>query len=292
MMNTVVSAANLSKFIGAKSILRDISVEVTSGHVVGILGKNGAGKTTLLEVLLGFSPPTSGSSSVFGSDSLRLPVHTKQRIGFVPQRDELINEITGAQQLSLIGSLSHRWNGALIERLVASWEIPLNTRIKDLSGGERQKLSTILALGHEPELLVLDEPASSLDPIARRLFLREILDIAADEARTVLFSTHIVSDLERVANRVVIVREGDIAWAGDLDTLKETVVRLHVDSRHALPAAFGLDHVIRQQVAGTRASIVASHWNPDLKGELERRLDAEISVEQMGLEDIFVELHS
>jgi ABC-2 type transport system ATP-binding protein len=292
MMEAVVNARHLGKTLGEKALLRDISIDVAQGNIVGVIGKNGAGKTTLLEVLLGFSPATTGTATLFGSDSFNLPASAKRRIGFVPQQDELVNQLTGAQQLSINASLHRHWDGALIGRLVADWSVPLEKAIKVLSAGERQKISTLLALGHEPDLLVLDEPASNLDPIARRQFLEQILEVAASPTRTVLFSTHIVSDLERVANQIWIVREGAVVWQGALDALKESVVRLDIRSRRTLPASLGIPDVLSQRADGPWASLVVSRWDPTQQDSLARRLEAEITVQNLSLEDIFVEFHS
>jgi ABC-2 type transport system ATP-binding protein len=287
----LVTTRGLGKTIGSKTILRDISVNVAPGTVVGIIGMNGAGKTTLLEILLGFSPASSGSTQLFGHDSFTLPAALKGRIGFVPQQDELLNPITGRQQLALIAALHGRWNHALIERLYEAWELPLDQTIQGLSGGERQKLSILLALGHEPDLLMLDEPMASLDPVSRRQFLQEIIEIAAAQSRTVLFSTHIISDLERIADEIWIVRRGAIAWAGPLDTLKESVVRLTISARAPLPATLPLSAALSQQVSGQRANAVVAQWTDAEHARLQQQLAADIAVEPLGLEDIFVEFH-
>jgi ABC-2 type transport system ATP-binding protein len=288
----VITLRDLSKVIGGKAILSNMSVDVEPGSIVGLLGKNGAGKTSLIDVLLGFSPPTSGISRVFGELSFDLPAATKRRIGFVPQQDELLDSLTGAQQLALNAALHPIWDEALVARLAREWEIPLNRRIQVLSGGERQKLATLLALGHEPDLLVLDEPASSLDPVARRQFLRELLEIAESPDRTVLFSTHIVSDLERVASRVWIIRDGRLAWAGDLDTLKDSVVRVTLVARDTLPAELGIDDAVSQRRDGRRAQLVLTGWQDERQRELADRLGVQVTVERLGLEEIFLELHA
>lgn len=292
MTDSLVSTRGLGKRIGSKVILRDIAVDVSPGGIVGIIGKNGAGKTSLLEILLGFSPASSGQSQLFGHDSFTLPAAIKGRIGFVPQQDELVNLLTGQQQLAMIAALHGRWNAALIARLQQTWEVPMDRLILTLSGGERQKLSTLAALGHEPELLVLDEPVASLDPLSRRRLLQEMIEITADRTRTVLFSTHIISDLERVADQIWILRDGAIAWAGPLDVLQESVVRLRIHARRLLPPVLPLPGCLSQRVAQERATAVVSHWDEAQQAQLEATLEAQISVEALGLEDIFVELHS
>jgi len=288
----VIRVRDLGKVIGAKAILSNISVDVEPGSIVGLLGKNGAGKTSLLDVLLGFSPPSSGSCRVFGEDSFHLPAAAKRRIGFVPQQDELLDSLTGAQQLALNSALHTAWDEALIARLVREWEVPLDRRIQVLSGGERQKIATLLAIGHQPDLLVLDEPASSLDPVARRRFLRELLDIAESPTRTVLFSTHIVSDLERVAGQVWIVRDGRLVWAGELDTLKESVARVTLVAHADLPSHLGLEGLVSQRTDGRCVQLVLTGWHDERQRELADRWGAEVTVERLSLEEIFLELHS
>jgi ABC-2 type transport system ATP-binding protein len=157
--------------------------------------------------------------------------------------------------------------------------------------GERQKLSVLLALGHHPELLVLDEPVASLDPIARRRFFQELFEIAASTTRAVLFSSHIVTDLERAANKIWIIKDGRLYWQGDVDALKENVVRLHVRAKTPLPIDVPVPHRLAYRVEGNRATIAVAQWSPGQRDALAKELDADIDVEPLGLEEIFVELH-
>jgi ABC-2 type transport system ATP-binding protein len=292
MTDTVIAMEHVSKSIAHKQILTDISVRAERGAVIGLVGKNGAGKSTLMDVLLGFSPASSGHASLFGKDSFTLPATLKGRIGFVPQQDELVDFMTGQEQVALTAALCSTWNPLLVQRLAREWQVPMDRRIRTLSVGERQKLSTIVALGHEPDLLVLDEPAASLDPLARRQLLAEILEITGQQQRTVLFSTHIVSDLERVASDIWILREGQLAWSGGLDELKETVVRIRLGSQRDLPARLPIEHALSQRVAGMQATAVVTHWNEDAARQLSAALHADIAVERLGLEDLFVEFHA
>jgi ABC-2 type transport system ATP-binding protein len=179
MAEPFVSAESLSKSFGAKTVLDNVSFEIGAGDVVGVLGKNGAGKTTLLELVLGFTPATAGRVEIFGHESYRLPGKAKARVGFVPQQDELINQLSGADQVRVTRSFYPSWDDALVERLVRIWEIDLNEKVRRMSVGQRQKLSILLSLRHRPDLLILDEPVASLDPIARRHFLEQIVDVAS-----------------------------------------------------------------------------------------------------------------
>lgn len=294
MSQTAASAEHLGKKIGDRAILSDISVQVRPGDVVGVIGKNGAGKTTLLETLLGLSLRTSGSSTVLGEDSLQLSGAVKQRIGFVPQQEELIGVLSGRRQLALNGSFYRSWDKELISRLAREWEVPLDRRAHTLSGGERQKLSTLLALGNHPDLLVLDEPVASLDPVARRKFLQQVLEIASDNTRAVIFSTHIVSDLERVANRIWILKDGRLVWDGETDALKESVVRLHIRGRTPLPADLTIPGCLslRRSADNLSATAAVRDLSTAESETLASRLGVDIEREGLGLEDIFLEIHS
>lgn len=227
MTETILKIEQLVKRFGSQTVLNHVSAEVTRGDVVGLLGLNGAGKTTLLETALGFAIPNEGSVSLFGHSSSAIGDEAiKQRIGFVPQQDELLDTMRGGEFLDLIGKFYPRWNSGLIERLARDWQVPLGKPPGKMSVGQRQKLSILAALGHEPELIVLDEPVASLDPLARRTFLQELIDIVSSGDRTILFSTHIVSDMERLANRVWILKDGALVIDEQLDQLKESSVEV------------------------------------------------------------------
>jgi ABC-2 type transport system ATP-binding protein len=247
--------------------------------------------TTLLELVLGFTPASSGRVEVFGHESYRLPGAAKTRVGFVPQQDELVNQLNVADQIGVISSFYPHWDDALVGRLCAEWGVDSRQRIKGMSVGQRQKLSILLALGHRPDLLILDEPVASLDPIARRQFLEQIVEVAADGSRSVVFSSHIVSDVERLANKIWILKDQRMYWQGDFDSLKESIVRLHVRAKRALPESLPIPNVLSLKRNGTTATAVVKDWQPDVEEKLGTELDAEVEVEHLALEDIFLELH-
>jgi ABC-2 type transport system ATP-binding protein len=291
MSNTMVRAEFLGKDFGTKRVLDNLSFTVEEGDVIGVLGKNGAGKTTLLELMLGFSPVSNGSVQVFGHESFNLPGSAKARLGFVPQADELIDQLKVRDQLRVIGSFYPNWDNALLERLSRMWELDLNQQVRELSIGQRQKLSILLALGHCPDLLLLDEPVASLDPIARRQFLEQIVAIAADGKRAVVFSSHIVSDIERLANKIWIIKGGHLYWSGELDALKESIVRVHVRSSAPLPAGFAMANALSQRVEGSYATAVVSGWTSENFQSEQLQSFGEVQIERLSLEDIFLELH-
>ena len=208
------------------------------------------------------------------------------------QQDELLGMLSGQQQLAVTAAFHSSWDHALIDRLVNEWGVPLDRRLQTLSIGEREKLSVLTALGHHPELLVLDEPVASLDPIARRQFLTELFEMPETKTRTVLFSSHIVSDLERAANKVWIMKDGRLHWQGEIDRLKESVVRLHIRARAPLPRDFTVPNALTVRVEGAAATVATSQWRADEERDaLARSLDAAVEVEPLGLEEIFVEMN-
>ena len=293
MSENYMAAERLGKSYEGRTILAGIEATLAPGQVVGLLGTNGAGKTTLLELLLGLTPPSEGQARIFGHPSLDVPQREKALIGYVPQRDELLDSLSVRQHLELFASFYPEWDAALVEKLTVEWSIAPSQRVGKMSPGERQKLAIIAALAHRPALLVLDEPVASLDPLARRRFLEQIVQISADPERAVLFSSHIVSDVERLANIIWILRDGRMRWQGDLDTLKESVVRVHVSegSLEAVAAEFA-NVVTSESARRGRSSFVALRDQHEDWAALEQALTGRARFEKLGLEDIFLELHS
>lgn len=217
-----IQMRGVARRFGSKTVLDGLDWEVGPGQVIGLLGRNGAGKSTLMECLLGLREIDGGSIALFGESPDTLSDATRARIGYVPQKSDLFDWMTPLQMLDYFKALYPRWNDAKVEALLDRWGIDVamrNKPIRRLSGGEQQRLSIIRALAHDPELLVLDEPVSALDPAGRRDFLTELIDGVIERGTTVVFSTHILTDLERVALDVAFLKGGRIVLEGDLDDL-------------------------------------------------------------------------
>lgn len=193
--------------------------------------------------------------------------------------------------LGLTSAFYPRWNQALALRLLRDLELDPRENVATLSVGQAQKVGLVLALGHEPDLLILDEPAASLDPAARRQLLARVLEITRGSERSVLFSTHLTTDLERVADQVVLLKDGRTHYAGALDDLKEAVKRLHVSSTRALPDRLDVPGLLRPERNGTQALLSVRGVTPHLIGQLEEQWAARVEVRDLTLEDIFLELH-
>lgn len=291
MNEPAVQASQLRKSFGPRDVLHDLNFEVRPGEVIGVLGKNGAGKTTLLELMLGYTTPTSGHVRIFGKEARDLSGDIKRRVGFVPQQDELLNHLTVAEQLRVIASFYPTWDHELISRLCQSWGVNPQARIKSMSVGERQKLSILLAFGHRPNLLILDEPVASLDPVARRQFLEQLVEQSSEGQRAIVFSSHIVSDIERLASRVWILKEGRLCWEGDLESLKDSISRLHIRLGGAVLPAFQIPGVMSQRTQGQTIIALVRDWTDEIQQAFEQRHAVAVTRESPGLEEIFLEMH-
>ena len=286
-----VRVSGLVKRFGPRAVLDRVDLEVPRGQVIGLLGLNGSGKSTLIKCLLGLLKADEGTATVLGTDAWQLADREKARIGYVPQEATLYPWLTVRQTVAYVSSFYANWDRAWGEELLRRWDLPLGHRVGPLSVGQKQKLALVLALGHRPELLILDEPVASLDPVARRWFLETVLETAADGAGTVLFSTHITSDLERVASHVALLREGKVTFHDEIDVLKDRVKRLRVEAQTDLPADLRLPGALRQEIRGRQALVTIDGVDAGLVAGVRERFAAEVVVDDLNLEEIFLELH-
>jgi ABC-2 type transport system ATP-binding protein len=279
----------ISKAYDSSIVLNGIDLSIPPGAVLGLIGRNGAGKSTLIRILLGLLMPDRGESFVLGEPSLKMTDASKTRLGYVPQQPDALAWMRVKDMLEFIGSFYPKWDMEYAKTSLARWMIPGEKVISKLSPGERQRVALIRALASNPELLVLDEPAAALDPVARRDLLREIALRAGESGTTVLFSTHIVSDLERVASHVAFLHKSKLLLNAPMDDLKETHARLLLPSASAQQLYGPLPgEIARHRRSDGSVSIVLSrHANcnwPEATQWQGARLD------MLGLEDLFVEV--
>lgn len=284
-----LAARRLVKHYDGQAALAGVSLSLEAGTVLGLIGRNGAGKSTLIRALLGLLEPESGEAQVWGRPALAMGDAAKARLGYVPQQPEALSWLKVGDMLEFVGRFYPRWDAGFVRSTLARWELPANKALARLSPGERQRVAIIRALASQPELLVLDEPVAALDPVARRELLREIATRAGEFGTTVLFSTHIVSDLERVASHVAFMHRGELLLQSELDSLKERHLRLHVPAGAA------------EQLVGPVPGEVARRPNPygGLSVVLVRGEDEPwpalaqspgVRREVLSLEDLFVEV--
>jgi ABC-2 type transport system ATP-binding protein len=221
-VTTAVSASGLGKRYGAVWALRDCDLELPAGRVIALVGPNGAGKTTLLQLASGLIRPTTGSVALFDELAPAESPRALAQLGYVAQDHPVYRRFRVRDLLHLGSALNERWDQPLAERWLADLGIPLDRLAGRLSGGQQAQVALALALAKRPRLLILDEPVASLDPLARREFMQTLMATVVEDDLTVLLSSHNVSELERVCDHLVLVADGRVQLAGDIDDLLDS----------------------------------------------------------------------
>jgi ABC-2 type transport system ATP-binding protein len=216
----VIQIDQLTRRFGAKIALNTVSLWLTCGGVYGLVGANGAGKTTLIKHILGLLQAESGSVRIFGLDPVADPVGVLSRIGYLSEENDLPGWMRVDELMRYLRAFHPKWDDAFAEELRQSFALDPAAQIKNLSKGQKSRAGLLVALAYRPELLVLDEPSSGLDPIVRRDILGAVIRTIADEGRTVLFSSHLLDEVEQVADHVTMIREGTIVMSAPLDEIK------------------------------------------------------------------------
>ncbi len=222
MNELVITVADLTRRFGATTALDSVSLSLPRGAVYGLVGANGAGKTTLIRHILGLLQAQSGAVRVFGLDPVADPVAVLSRIGYLSEENDLPGWMRVDELIRYTRAFYPKWDDAYAEELRRAFALDPAAKIKDLSRGQRARAGLLIALAHRPELLVLDEPSSGLDPIVRRDILGAVIRTIADEGRTVLFSSHLLDEVEEVADHVTMIDHGRIVLSAPLDAIKES----------------------------------------------------------------------
>ena len=286
--NGIVEMRNVSKRFGRIQALDDVSLKIGSGRIIGLLGANGAGKSTLLRHIIGLYLADRGQCVTFGCSADKLGPAELGRIGYVHQEGELLDWMTTRQLIRYVSAYYDRWNVELEERYVSDFDIDLKAKVGSLSPGQRQKLAILLAIGFEPELLILDEPASGLDPVARGQFLDLLLGIIQDQQRAIIISSHILSDVEKVIDHTVIMKQGRILRDCGFDGLREEFGRLRVKSlTDKLPEKLAFSGVLECQRSGGQAVLTVQDYSEENLEEQARQIGCEIEIGPLSLDEIY-----
>jgi len=283
--DSIVTVNEVSKRYSGRLVLDDISFQVKPGSILGLIGRNGAGKSTLISCMLGLLRPDKGEAQLFDAPALNLNDAHKAGLSYVPQRPDNMNWMTIGVMLDFVGRLYPRWDNDLVQRLMRRWQLDASQNLGQLSPGERQQVALIRALAARPRLLVLDEPAASLDPLARRELLREIVECASDQGSTVIFSTHIISDLERIASHIAFLHEGRLCLNASLDSIKDELRRVLLPSDIKLTDLPLPGELTRRQLEDGSWSFVMR-----VSECKNHELLVNAPIHTVSLEDLFVEL--
>jgi ABC-2 type transport system ATP-binding protein len=237
-MNAIIQASGVGKEYGSRWALRDCTLAIPAGRVVGLVGPNGAGKTTLLQLAAGLLRPTSGTIAVLGGKPGATPAQLA-KVGFVAQDAPVYGRLKVGGHLRMGEWLNPGWDGAFAARRIADLGLDPRQRAGSLSGGERAQLALTMAVAKRPELVLLDEPVASLDPLARREFLQSLMEVVAERGTSVVLSSHLIADLERVCDYLVVLVASRVQLAGDLAELLASHHRLSGPRRDpsSLPAS-------------------------------------------------------
>jgi ABC-2 type transport system ATP-binding protein len=289
-MESVIRAETLTKFYGPHRGIVDIDLDVRPGEIFGFLGPNGAGKTTTIRILLDLIRPTSGHAYVFGVETSADPPAIHRRVGYLPGEFALFDRLTGGQTIEYFANLRGGVDPLYQADLIARLDLDPSRRFKEYSRGNKQKVGLVIALQHQPELLVLDEPTAGLDPLVQQTFFQVLRETVA-EGRTAFLSSHILGEVEKTCDRVAIIREGRLVLVDRVEALRD-LSHHQVELRFADPVPVadfvGLpgvsdvvadDRVLRMRVTGSMAPVVQAAARHDL---------IDFSSREPSLEDTFL----
>lgn len=264
--------------------LNEVSLSLPRGYIMGLVGPNGAGKTTLIKLILGLVRRDAGTVRVFGFDNLAEATAIRSRIGFVHETPAFYNHLTLATVASIVAPFYPRWDDTLFRRLAVDFDLPLKKRVYALSRGTKTKFALALAMAHHAELLLLDEPSTGLDPVFRRELLERLSAYIGDGSASVLFSTHITSDLERIGDYITILRGGEVALSATRDEILEqwALVKGGVDL---------LDAGTRPLFKGTDVTDFSfTALTDDVQGVRRQMAGRDLVIERASLEDVVFHL--
>ena len=282
-MGLVIETFGLTRFFESLKAVGDLDLKIEEGHIHGFLGRNGAGKTTVVKMLMGLLQPSRGEVMVFGEDPWIFKPETKMRIGFLPEEHILIDWFSVQDMIKFHAGFYPKWNDSLADELIRVFDINKKARVGRLSKGQKRSLHILLLLSQMPDILILDEPAAGLDTVMRRLFLDKLLEFVREEGKTVFFSSHILPDVERVADWIGIIEKGSLLVSNETDVLKDRTRRIIIEKDALTPEMTDKFDVLSRNEIENTVVFTISNYSDDLNIILQ-----DAKVETLGLEDIFI----
>jgi ABC-2 type transport system ATP-binding protein len=289
MTEPIVKVSGLTCYIGGFAVVDGVSFSVSPGEVFALVGPNGAGKTTLMRMLLGMLEPTRGAATLFGCSCRALTPEVRAQIGYLVEGHPLYGWMNIRQLAELTSGTHPRWSGRRFRASLDYFGLDEGRQVQSLSNGQRAQVSLALTLACDPDLLVMDDPALGIDSAARRDFLRSIVDLVTREGRAVIMSTHVLADIERVADRIGVMVEGKLRVDAPLETFKSSVVKYHLTFAGAPPAALPVPRSVNVNVVNADVEITVVHPGPDTTRALDELGAIRWEQVPMSLEDAFVD---
>jgi len=289
MTDCVIETTNLCRDFGRRRVVHDLNLRVRRGTVYGLLGVNGSGKTTTIKMLMGHLRPTAGTVSILGRSYKADLVDIRQRVGYVSENRYLYDWMTVHETLRFAAAFHATWDWAKAQALVTHMELDPTMKVKHLSRGNRARLCLIVALAFNAELLILDEPTSGLDPIVRRDFIENVLTEIEREGRTVLFSSHLVEEIERVADWVGIIHNGHLNVNAPLGEVKASVKKVRFVLNGQEPDFSAIEGLLRVEKQARERILMVKSLTDEILSELRHWSVSDPEVISLSLEDVFVE---
>ena len=288
METAVIDVKDLSRTFADKKALDGVSFSAAAGQVYGLVGSNGAGKTTLLKHMLGLLRATAGSVRIFGLDPVRDPVGVLGRVGYLSEERDLPEWMRIDELLRYTQAYHPTWDAAYARELLETFALDPRKKIKDLSKGMRAQAGLIAAVAHRPELLILDEPSSGLDAMVRRDILDAIVRAVADDGRTVIFSSHLLDEVERMSDHVTLMQQGRVTLSGVLDDVRRDYQRSRVRFAEHFDQPPALDTALAMEGGGRTWSVVHSGPVEQFRHSVLARGGEVVESRDATLEEIFL----
>jgi ABC-2 type transport system ATP-binding protein len=283
-----IELIELTKRYGGRTAVDHLTLSIPRGGAFGLIGPNGAGKSTTIKMLLGLTVPTSGHARVLGIDVAADPARVKQRVGYVPETHHIYRWMTVGEVIRFARSFYETWNDDLGAAMLEQFALDLRKRVRHLSKGMLAKLALLLAIAHEPDVLVLDEPMSGMDPLAREEFLDGVVRALFERRCTILLSSHTLSDVQRLADSVGILSEGHLLAHCGVDDLLASTKRVHAVLRDGCLPVWEPDGTIWQSVQKREWSLTVRGYTPDLVQQIRAENPVEaVTVRDLNLEEVF-----
>jgi len=283
-----IETRNLGRKFGKFEAVKNVSLTVPRGTVFGLLGVNGAGKSTIIKMVMGHLRPTAGEIRVLGRALGEDLLGIRRRVAYVSENRYLYEWMTVEESVRFTRAFHETWDDRKAADLLKRFSLPPEKKVRQLSRGNRARLCLLLALSFNPELIVLDEPTSGLDPIVRRDFIENIVAEIAEEGKTVLFSSHIVEEVERVADYVAIINEGELLLVSTIDEIKSNYKRVRYATNGTRPEVSGVPGVLAVENGRHEQVLTVSAWGDETLRTLGERGVKNPEVLPISLEDIFV----